>query len=71
MKAHINVYTSGIGYSGWDIDLGFTVLPKNQIKCKLVSTMNDWFIKGKNVYYRSNKYSKIEKSHIVSIFFSK
>lgn len=52
MIAYINVFTRGIGYSHWKIDLGFTLLPKYEIKRMLAKTMSTWFIKGKNVYAR-------------------
>lgn len=50
MTAYINVFTRGIGYSHWKIDLGFILLPKYEIKRMLAKTMSTWFIKGKNVY---------------------
>lgn len=50
MIAYINVFTRGIGYSHWKIDLGFTLLPKYEVKRMLAKTMSTWFIKGKNVY---------------------
>ena len=52
MTAYINVFTRGIGYSHWKIDLGFILLPKYEIKRMLAKTMSIWFIKGKNVYAR-------------------
>lgn len=69
MKVHINVFTPTIGYSGWDIDLGFTVLPKNRIKQLLYETMNKWFVKGKNIYSYACGNKTREKSHIVHIHF--
>ena len=52
MIAYINVFTRGIGYSHWKIDLGFILLPKHEIKRMLAKTMSTLFIKGKNVYAR-------------------
>lgn len=50
MIAYINVFTQGIGYSHWEVDLGFTVLPKYEIKKRLTKTMNTWFTKNKHGY---------------------
>lgn len=70
MKVHINVFTNNLGYSGWDIDLGFTVLPKYQIKRIIAKTMNKWFSKGKNVYAYTLGNNRKEGSHIVRIIFN-
>lgn len=69
MVAHINVFTRGIGYSHWEVDLGFTVLPKYEIKKRLSDTMNTWFTKNKNVYAPSIYFSDEKESWIVRIFF--
>lgn len=69
MKVHVNVFTSNVGYSGWDLDLGFTILPKYKIKQILHENMSKWFFKGKNIYVHTLGNSKKEGSHIVRIFF--
>ena len=68
MIAYINVFTRGIGYSHWKIDLGLTVLPKYKIKKRLAETMSTWFVKGKNVYARRCGNEKEKESWIVRIF---
>lgn len=72
MKVYVNVFTSNIGYSGWDLDLGFTILPKYKIKQILHENMHKWFIKGKNVYVRTHNcsYDGEQNSWIVKIFFN-
>lgn len=72
MIAYINVFTRGIGYSHWKIDLGFTLLPKYEIKKMLAKTMSTWFIKGRNVYARRTSQYDNEKdkdSWIVHIWY--
>lgn len=69
MIAYINVFTQGIGYSHWEVDLGFTVLPKYEIKKRLTKTMNTWFTKNKNVYAPARYSSDEKESWIVRIFF--
>lgn len=69
MISYINVFTQGIGYSHWEVDLGFTVLPKYEIKKRLTKTMNTWFTKNKNVYAPTRYPSDEKESWIVRIFF--
>lgn len=69
MIAYINVFTQGIGYSHWEVDLGFTVLPKYEIKKRLTKTMNTWFTKNKNVYVPTRYSSDEKESWIVHISF--
>lgn len=71
MKVHVNVFTPGLGYSEWDLDLGFTVLPKYLIKRHLKETMNKWFHKGNHIYLYTLGNLKHEESNIVHIYFYK
>lgn len=69
MIAYINVFTRGIGYSHWEVDLGFTLLPKYKIKKRLTDTMNTWFTKNKNVYSLASYFGDEKESWIVNISF--
>lgn len=69
MIASVNVFTRGVGYSHWEIDLGFTLLPKHEIKRILVRTMDSWFMENKHVYARTRRYKKDRESFIVHITF--
>lgn len=69
MIAYINVFTRGIGYSRWKVDLGFTLLPKYKIKKRLNDTMNTWFTKNKNVYSLASYFGDKKESWIVNISF--
>lgn len=71
MKVHVNVFTPNIGYSGWDLDLGFTILPKYKIKQILHENMHKWFTKGRNVYAPTHNISIKDGSYIVHIYFYK
>lgn len=69
MIAYINVFTAGYGYTHHVVNLGFTVLPKYQIKKLLLATMNKWFIPYTKRYVRAYGSGKKKGSWIVHISF--
>lgn len=71
MKIHVNVFTPGLGYSEWDLDLGFMILPRYRVKHLLKENMNKWFHKGKHIYLYTPGNIKREESNIVHIYFYK
>lgn len=67
MNAYISVFTSGIGYSGWELAIPWWI-PKYRVKSWLAENMDAWFKAGRNVYVETKgKPWKKSGSWIVSV----